>query len=80
MLTSRGRYYRRKQLERLVILAQREYLKKGIHLKQDKIKKYILEKQVRLILNQRTETQKNRERDSLIERKKFFDQNYEKKK
>lgn len=80
MLTAKGRYYRRQQFHRLVLLAQKDYQRRGVHLKTKQIMKYMLEKQMRLIVNQREEIQTKLERQSIVDRKKHFEQFYEKKK
>ena len=45
MTTSKGRYYRRTQFKRFVQLLQKEYRRKGITMKKEKIERNLLEKQ-----------------------------------
>lgn len=80
MLTSKGRAYRREQFKRLIILTKKEYQKKGIYLKDKQIEKYLLEKQMQIIVKERKEIYEDTERDKIFLRKKFFEANYEKKK
>lgn len=44
MTTSRGRYYRRTQFKRFVQLLQKEYRRRGVTMKKEKIERNLLEK------------------------------------
>lgn len=44
MLTSNGRRYRRVQFRRLIQLVQKEYRRRGIHMREHKIERNLLEK------------------------------------
>jgi hypothetical protein len=44
MTTAKGRHYRRTQFKRLVQLVQKEYQRKGQHMKKSKIERNLLEK------------------------------------
>jgi len=80
MLSSRGRYYRRTQFNRSVTLAQREYQRKGLRIPRKQIEKYMLEKQMQIIVKERKDIQALNERNAVLDRKKYFEENYEKKK
>lgn len=80
MLTSAGRYYRRQQFKRLCLLAQKEYQRKGIYVKPQLIEKYMLEKQMLQIVQERRDIQSEENRGLVLQRKKHFEANYEKKK
>ncbi|CAI2377582.1 unnamed protein product [Moneuplotes crassus] len=80
MLTAKGRYYRRQQFRRLVHMAQQEYQKKGIHIKAALIEKFLLDKQILEITQDRRDIKMNDDREQILARKKHFEENYKKKK
>ena len=80
MLTSAGRNYRREQFKRLCLLAQKDYQKRGLYIKPALIEKYMLEKQMLQIVQERRDIQSDESRDRVLRRKKHFEANYEKKK
>lgn len=44
MLTSKGRRYRRVQFRRLIQVVQKEYRARGVHMREQKIERNLLEK------------------------------------
>lgn len=80
MITSKGRSYRRQQFKRLVELARRDYEQRGIHLREKQIVKYMLEKQMQMIIKDKKEKADIEVREKNLERQTHFEKNYEKKK
>ena len=78
MLTSNGRRYRRVQFKRLVQSVKKEYLKRGINMREHKIERNLLEKVGARFVAKREAIA---ERDLLAKqskRTKHFEQNYKK--
>ena len=77
--TSQGRYYRRTQFKRLVQIIQKDYQKKGVAIRKDKIERTLLEKAGAEYLEHRRTQQEKRLLTNRTSRQAHFEKNYKKK-
>ena len=78
LTTSNGRYYRRTQFKRLVAMVQKEYQKRGLVMREDKIERNLLEKVTADFVGL---LERHREQSSLQQqasRQAHFEKNYRK--
>ena len=79
LTTSQGRYYRRTQFKRLVQLIQKDYQKKGVAIRKEKIERNLLEKAGAEYLEHRRTQQEKRLLTNRTSRQSHFEKNYKKK-
>ena len=79
LTTSKGRYYRRRQFQRLVQLVQKEHQKQGVEMKKEKIERNLLEKAAAEFLEARKGKGEQRMLSNKTTRQAHFEKNYKKK-
>lgn len=79
LTTSQGRYYRRRQFQRLVQLVQKEQQKQGVEMRKEKIERNLLEKAAAEFIEQNKGKAEQRMLTNRTSRQAHFEKNYKKK-